>query len=362
MKPGLAHEFPTDNGSTEPAPTASPTQEHVYEFLNHVQKTSSDHVPKTSVRTPPPTPERLPTLPPSLEPQDNLASDLMRELLTNDTTNIDAASSSTSPLGPPDKLLSDCVLELSTGGSPQCVNVIITASPTAEHVLAPDNLASYPMPVQVANDQQYITAVNTPPSPSQERIPTPPLSPPDKSLSVHVQESSTDHKLCVEATSTPSLSARGHAPTSQTSPLCILKPPDKLHATLSCWIKNMKKLSGLIDLLEELASCAPAEHRSQLLRQVEAFRTMSKEQKQRFMKFLQYSEEYANEYLRGISDEIQQQSFFLDKLKGRLETAEKLRGEAVELKTLYESRTVNTMDGLRATGKPVPPVVSRGKC
>jgi hypothetical protein len=69
------------------------------------------------------------------------------------------------------------------------------------------------------------------------------------------------------------------------------------------------------------------------------------------MEFLQLSEEYANSYLLDISPEIQQQSSFLDKLEGRLEAAKKLRGEAVELQSLYESRTVAAMDGLRATGK-----------
>jgi len=113
----------------------------------------------------------------------------------------------------------------------------------------------------------------------------------------------------------------------------------------------MSKISSLIDRLQELASSAPAEHQSQLFRQVVAFRAMFKEQKVRFMEFLQLSEEYANSYLLDISAEIQQQSSYLNKLEGRLKTAKKLCGEVVEMKQFYESRTVAIMQDLRATGK-----------
>jgi hypothetical protein len=113
----------------------------------------------------------------------------------------------------------------------------------------------------------------------------------------------------------------------------------------------MDKLSSLIDRLHELASSAPAKHRSQLLRQVAKLRATSKKQREKFKEFLQLGEEYANSYLLDISPEIEQQSSFLEKLEGRLEAAKKLRREAVGLKTLYESRTVATMDDLRATGK-----------
>jgi hypothetical protein len=146
-------------------------------------------------------------------------------------------------------------------------------------------------------------------------------------------------------------STQGHASTSQYSPSCILAPPEKLHPTLSCWIKNMKKLSSLIDWLQEFAPSTPTEHQSQLLRQVKALRATSKKQQERFMDFLQLSEEYANKYLLDIDAYIQQQSSFLAKLESRLEAAKKLRGEAAELQMLYESGTVATMKNLRATGK-----------
>jgi hypothetical protein len=50
----------------------------------------------------------------------------------------------------------------------------------------------------------------------------------------------------------------------------------------------------------------------------------------------------------------QKQKIVLDNLKERLEAANKLHGEAVDLQTLYESGTVATMKDFRATGKVVP--------
>jgi hypothetical protein len=163
----------------------------------------------------------------------------------------------------------------------------------------------------------------------------------------------TDDRHCVNDTSTPEFFDLGYAPTSQSSPLRIPTPPDKLHPSLSCWIKNMNKLSNLIDRLQELASAAPAEHRSQLLRQVVELRATFKRQQERFIEFLQLSEEYANKYLLDISAEIQQQSTVLDNLEERLEAAKKLHEEAVDLQTFYESGTAAAMKDLRATGKAV---------
>lgn len=113
----------------------------------------------------------------------------------------------------------------------------------------------------------------------------------------------------------------------------------------------MNKLSSLIDCLQELISTAPADHWSELLRQVVASRAAPKKQQEQFMEFLQMSEEYANGYLLDISAEIQQHNTLSEKLKGRLEAVNKLRGEAVNLQMLYESGTVAAMHDLRATGK-----------
>ena len=222
--------------------------------------------------------------------------------------------------------------------STQCVHVINT--PPSPPVLTPtDNMVSDPMR-ELTGD----TAVSKLPSPAQEHIPTLP------SLSDHVQNPSRHDQQCINPSSTPSSSIQVHAPTSQPFPSRVMTPPDKLHLTLSCWIKNMNKLSGLVDRLHELASSAPAEYRSRLLRQAAELRATSKKQKEHFTEFLQLSEEYANRYLLDISDEIKQQSSFLEKLEGRLEAAKKLRGEAIDLQKLYESGTAATMKDLCATG------------
>ena len=53
-------------------------------------------------------------------------------------------------------------------------------------------------------------------------------------------------------------------------------PPDRLHPTLSSWLKNMNKLDSLINCLQELASSAPTDYRPQLLNKVAALRTTFK--------------------------------------------------------------------------------------
>ena len=132
--------------------------------------------------------------------------------------------------------------------------------------------------------------------------------------------------------------------------------PDKLHPTLSSWFKNMNKLDGLINRLHDLASSAPTEQQSQLLKKVRMLSATLKKQQERFTGFLQLSEEYANKYLLDITTEIRQQSTVLDNLEERLEAANKLHGEAVDLQMYYESRTVANMNDLRATGKAYPVV------
>jgi hypothetical protein len=137
--------------------------------------------------------------------------------------------------------------------------------------------------------------------------------------------------------------------------LPVISPPafsqDKKDPTLSSWLKNITKLSSLIDTLEELASSASEEYRSQLSGQVATLRATFRKQQERYIDFLQLSEEYANKYLLNISDEIQQQSSFLDMLEKRLEMAKTLRQQAVDLRKSYESGTVSAMKGVRTTGK-----------
>ena len=142
-------------------------------------------------------------------------------------------------------------------------------------------------------------------------------------------------------------------PRSSTPP-----PPDKLHPTLSSWLKNISRLDSLINRLQELASSAP-DHRSQLFNKVAALRAMFKKQQERCIEFLQLSEDYANKYLLDIDAEIRQQSTLLANLEERLEAAKKLHGDAVDLQMFYESGTVASMNNLRATGKAVPRCLQR---
>ena len=126
---------------------------------------------------------------------------------------------------------------------------------------------------------------------------------------------------------------------------------DEMDPTLSSWLKNMNKLSSLIDRLEELASSAPEEHQSQLSKQMATLRATFKKQQERCIDFLQLSEEYADKYLLDISSEIRQQSSFLDMLEKRLDMAKTLRQQAVDLRRSYESGTVATMKDVRTTGR-----------
>ena len=124
-----------------------------------------------------------------------------------------------------------------------------------------------------------------------------------------------------------------------------------MHPTLSSWLKNMDKLSHLIDHLHELASATPSDLRQQLYRQVDSLRTAFKRQQQRYFEFLQLTEEYANRYLLDISTEIELQSSFLDKLEKRLDMAKTLYYQADDLRRSYESGTMNVMKSIRETGE-----------
>ena len=128
--------------------------------------------------------------------------------------------------------------------------------------------------------------------------------------------------------------------------------PDKLHPTLSSWLKNINKLDSLINRLQELASSAPADHRSQLFNKVASLRETFKKQQERCIEFLRLSEDYANKYLLDIDAEIRQQKILLDNLEERLDAAKKLHRDAIDLQTLYESGTAASMNDL-VTGKAV---------
>jgi hypothetical protein len=95
------------------------------------------------------------------------------------------------------------------------------------------------------------------------------------------------------------------------------------------------------------------------LNKVAALRATFKKQQDRYVEFLQLSEDYANKYLLRIDAEVRQQSTLLENLEERLEAAKKLHGDAVDIQMLYESGTAASMNDLRATGKAVPRCLQR---
>ena len=129
------------------------------------------------------------------------------------------------------------------------------------------------------------------------------------------------------------------------------KPLERLHPTLSSWFKNMNKIPGLIDSLEELAPAAPLDCRPQPYKQIATLRTTFKNERERCIHFLRLTEEYADRYLLDISAEIQQQSSFLDILERRLDRAKTLYRQATDLRKSYETGTVNVMKNARKTGR-----------
>jgi division protein CdvB (Snf7/Vps24/ESCRT-III family) len=112
----------------------------------------------------------------------------------------------------------------------------------------------------------------------------------------------------------------------------------------------MNALSTLINRLSELAATAPHEYRSRLNRQVAALRAGFKKQQERCIAFLQLTNEYADRFLSDISEEIQQQSSFLDALEKRLDMAKTLRQEAIHMRKSYKDGTLECIKKVRRTG------------
>ena len=112
----------------------------------------------------------------------------------------------------------------------------------------------------------------------------------------------------------------------------------------------MDKLSVLIDRLSEIATTAPQEHQSQLIRQVDALRKDFNKQRKRYAAFLRLAKKYADRFLSDISEEIQQQSCLLDALERKLDMAKSLRQEVVHLCKSYEVGTLTCIEKVRRTG------------
>lgn len=127
-------------------------------------------------------------------------------------------------------------------------------------------------------------------------------------------------------------------------------PAPTLHPTFLSWLKNINALAALIDRVSELAVSAPQENRTQLNRQVATLRAGFKKQQERCVAYLQLTGAYAERFLSDISEEIQQQSSFLDALEKRLDMAKTLREEVVQLRKSYEVGTLDCIKKIRHTG------------
>ena len=112
----------------------------------------------------------------------------------------------------------------------------------------------------------------------------------------------------------------------------------------------MDRLSALIDRLSELAATAAQEHRQQLIRQVADLRKDFMKQQERYVTFLRLTKTYSDRFLADISEEIQQQSSFLDALERRLDMAKNLREQAVHLRKSHEVGTLKSIMKVRHTG------------
>ena len=126
--------------------------------------------------------------------------------------------------------------------------------------------------------------------------------------------------------------------------------PNILDVTSSSWFRNMSRLSTLIHQLSELAITAPPEHRRQLTRRAAALRVDFKRQQDRFISFMRLSKRYADRCISDVSEEIQQQTSFLDALEKRLDMAKSLREQAVHLRKSYEVETLQSIKKVRRTG------------
>ena len=137
--------------------------------------------------------------------------------------------------------------------------------------------------------------------------------------------------------------------------LLLLRPhPYSLLATLSptflSWLKNLNLFTTLINQLSMETPNHSQECRPLLSRQVSALRAGLRKQQERCVSFLRLSSEYADRFLSDISEEIQQQSAFLEALEKRIEMAKTLREEVVHLRKSYEVGTLDCIKKVRRTG------------
>ncbi|KAI0261150.1 hypothetical protein BC834DRAFT_491052 [Gloeopeniophorella convolvens] len=126
---------------------------------------------------------------------------------------------------------------------------------------------------------------------------------------------------------------------------------------LDSWLRNMTRLSGVIGLLEKLASSAPPDRQPGINRQVNVLWSSLKKQQERYIEFLQLSRDYANKFLLDMSSTIIGQEEFLDTLEKRLDMAKELHTQAVVLQDSYRSEIAGPVEDILKTvlSEPLPP-------
>ncbi|KAI0038182.1 hypothetical protein FA95DRAFT_1613571 [Auriscalpium vulgare] len=154
--------------------------------------------------------------------------------------------------------------------------------------------------------------------------------------------------------SNPSFASAPSSSKSTGSQDCQTLPWQSLNPTLSSWKKLMKRLSTAISHVEELAGTAPAEHQASLQAQIVELHNALKRHQDRYEEFVKLSQEYAEQYLRDLSDEIRSQSAWLVLLERRLELAKTLRTDALDLKTSFEKGVCKELKGVRAAVRACP--------
>ncbi|KAI0038183.1 hypothetical protein FA95DRAFT_1284236 [Auriscalpium vulgare] len=161
----------------------------------------------------------------------------------------------------------------------------------------------------------------------------------------NIEATATAESIPSMTSSSKSTGFQGRRPT---------RPWQSLNRTLSSWKKLMKRLSTAISHVEELAGTAPAEHQPYLQAQIVELHDALQRHQDRYEEFVKLSQEYAEQYLRDLSDEIRSQSAWLVLLERRLELAKTLRTNALDLKSSFEMGVCKELKGVRAAVRACP--------
>ncbi|KAI0049157.1 hypothetical protein FA95DRAFT_951366 [Auriscalpium vulgare] len=129
----------------------------------------------------------------------------------------------------------------------------------------------------------------------------------------------------------------------------------QLHSTLSAWVENMRRLSGMIDAFQDISLAAPVNQQPGLTQKVAEMRADLRMQRERHDAFLQLTREYADRYLEDIKDEVHSQRALLDMLEHRLDAAKQLRTDVVEMQRSFAKGAREGFQEVKACARPCFP-------